>query len=68
MRLPITSRRRFRSWSSSNLGLIPLLTDIFRVNMSITIMAGLGFASILTLIVIPVLYSILFRITYTRST
>ena len=46
------------------LGLIPLLKDVFFVNMSITIMAGLGFASILTLIVIPVLYSILFRIPY----
>jgi multidrug efflux pump subunit AcrB len=49
------------------LGMIPLLTDVFFVNMSITIMAGLGFASILTLIVIPVLYSILFRIPYARG-
>lgn len=49
------------------LGLIPLLQDVFFVNMSITIMAGLGFASILTLIVIPVLYSILFRIPYARN-
>ena len=38
------------------LGLIPLLSDVFFVNMSITIMAGLGFASILTLIGVPVLY------------
>jgi len=30
--------------------------------MAITIMAGLGFATILTLIVVPTLYSILFRI------
>ena len=44
------------------LGLIPLLSDVFFVNMSITIMAGLGFASILTLIVVPVLYAVLFRI------
>ena len=44
------------------LGLIPLLQDVFFVNMSITIMAGLGFATILTLIVVPVLYAILFRI------
>jgi multidrug efflux pump subunit AcrB len=44
------------------LGLIPLLQDVFFVNMSMTIMAGLGFATVLTLIVVPVLYAILFRI------
>jgi multidrug efflux pump subunit AcrB len=44
------------------LGLIPLLQDVFFVNMSITIMAGLGFATVLTLVVVPVLYAILFRI------
>ncbi len=44
------------------LGLIPLLSDVFFVNMSITIMAGLGFASLLTLTVVPTLYAIFFRI------
>ena len=44
------------------LGLIPLLQDVFFVNMSITIMAGLGFATVLTMVVVPVLYTILFRI------
>jgi multidrug efflux pump subunit AcrB len=44
------------------LGLIPLLADVFFVNMSVTIMAGLGFASILTLIVVPTLYAIFFGI------
>jgi len=44
------------------LGLIPLLPDVFFVNMSITIMAGLGFASVLTLIIVPLLYAVLFRI------
>ena len=44
------------------LGLIPLLADVFFVNMSITIMAGLGFATVLTLIVVPTLYSVCFRI------
>jgi multidrug efflux pump subunit AcrB len=48
------------------LGLIPLLSDVFFVNMSITIMAGLGFATVLTLIVVPTLYAILFRIRPTR--
>jgi multidrug efflux pump subunit AcrB len=44
------------------LGLIPLLSDVFFVNMSITIMAGLGFASLLTLTVVPTLYAVFFRI------
>ncbi len=44
------------------LGLIPLLSDIFFVNMSVTIMAGLGFASVLTLIFVPTLYAIFFQI------
>jgi multidrug efflux pump subunit AcrB len=44
------------------LGLIPLLSDVFFVNMSVTIMAGLGFASVLTLTVVPTLYAVFFRI------
>jgi multidrug efflux pump subunit AcrB len=44
------------------LGLIPLLSDVFFVNMSVTIMAGLGFASVLTLIVVPTLYAVFFKI------
>jgi multidrug efflux pump subunit AcrB len=44
------------------LGLIPLLSDVFFVNMSITIMAGLGFASLLTLTVVPTLYAVFFRV------
>ena len=44
------------------LGLVPLLADVFFVNMSITIMAGLGFATVLTLLVVPALYTVVFRI------
>ena len=44
------------------LGLIPLLSDVFFVNMSVTIMAGLGFASLLTLTVVPTLYAMFFGI------
>ena len=44
------------------LGLIPLLADVFFVNMSITIMAGLGFATVLTLVFVPTLYAMMFRI------
>jgi len=44
------------------LGLIPLLPDVFFVNMAITIMVGLGFATVLTLVVVPTLYAVLFRV------
>lgn len=38
------------------LGMAPLLFDSFFASMSVTIMAGLGFASILTLIGLPAIY------------
>ena len=44
------------------LGMIPLLKDAFFVAMAVTIMFGLGFATVLTLIVIPVLYAIFFKV------
>lgn len=44
------------------LGMIPLLFDVFFQSMAVTIMFGLGFATILTLIVVPVLYTMLFKI------
>ncbi len=44
------------------LGMVPLLTDAFFIAMAVTIMFGLGFASVLTLIVVPVLYAIFFKI------
>lgn len=43
------------------LGLIPLLFDAFFVAMAVTVMAGLLFATILTLVVVPVLYVIFYR-------
>jgi multidrug efflux pump subunit AcrB len=46
------------------LGMVPLLQDAFFVGMAVTIMFGLGFATILTLIVVPVLYSVFFRAPY----
>lgn len=46
------------------LGMAPLLQDIFFRSMAVTIMSGLTFATLLTLIVVPVLYAILFRVTY----
>lgn len=46
------------------LGMLPLMTDAFFIAMAVTIMFGLGFATILTLIVVPVLYAIFFQIPY----
>ena len=43
------------------LGMIPLLFDVFFASMAVTIMAGLGFASLLTLIGIPVFYQTYLR-------
>lgn len=46
------------------LGMAPLLSDAFFADMSVTIMGGLAFATLLTLIAVPVLYSILFRVSF----
>ncbi|KIC32336.1 efflux RND transporter permease subunit [Leisingera sp. ANG-S5] len=43
------------------LGMAPLLTDAFFVSMAITIMGGLAFATVLTLVAAPVFYLIFFR-------
>lgn len=44
------------------LGMIPLLQDPFFSAMAVTIMFGLGFASVLTMIVIPALHVIFFNV------
>jgi len=44
------------------LGMIPLLADAFFVAMAVTIMVGLTFATVLTLVVVPVLYAIFFKV------
>ncbi len=44
------------------LGMLPLLNDAFFASMAVTIMGGLAFATLLTLIAIPVLYALLFKI------
>jgi multidrug efflux pump subunit AcrB len=40
----------------------PLLQDVFWVSLAVTIMFGLAFGTVLTMIVVPVLYATLFRI------
>ncbi|MCV6597065.1 MAG: efflux RND transporter permease subunit [Mangrovicoccus sp.] len=42
------------------LGMVPLITDAFFQSMAITIMGGLAFASILTLVAAPVFYYVFF--------
>ena len=42
------------------MGMAPLLSDAFFVSMAVTIMGGLAFASVLTLIAAPVFYRIFF--------
>ena len=44
------------------LGVTPLLWDPFFRSLAVVIMFGLGFASVLTLLVVPVLYAVFFRI------
>ena len=50
------------SAGTTMLGLIPLFTDAFFISMAVTIVFGLGFATLLILIVVPVLYSIFFGV------
>lgn len=44
------------------LGMAPLLTDAFFADMAVTIMGGLAFATILTLIAVPVLFCLFYGI------
>ncbi len=49
------------------LGVIPLLFDAFFDSMAATIMFGLLFATILTLIIVPVSYAILFNVKMSKK-
>ncbi|WP_305813644.1 efflux RND transporter permease subunit [Photobacterium leiognathi] len=44
------------------LGMLPLLPDVFFKPMAVTIMFGLSFATVLTLIVVPVLYRLFHKL------
>ncbi|MBE9398439.1 efflux RND transporter permease subunit [Pontibacterium sp. N1Y112] len=48
------------------LGMIPLLFDDFFASMAVVITFGLGVATVLTLIVVPVLYVMMYRIGYRK--
>ena len=47
------------------LGMAPLFPDAFFVSMAVTIAFGLGFATVLTMVVVPVLYSIFYKVKMT---
>jgi multidrug efflux pump subunit AcrB len=44
------------------LGVVPLLQDVFWVSMAITIMAGLTFGTVLTMLVVPALYALIYKV------
>lgn len=46
------------------LGMLPLMDDVFFRPMAVTIMFGLGFATLLTLIVVPVLFALFYGVKY----
>ncbi|QJB56739.1 efflux RND transporter permease subunit [Pseudodesulfovibrio sp. zrk46] len=48
------------------LGMLPLVADAFFSAMAVTIMSGLAFATVLTLIVVPVLYSMFYKVNNPR--
>jgi len=50
------------------LGMAPLFPDAFFKAMAVTIAFGLLFATILTMVVVPVLYSIIYRVPNSSST
>lgn len=49
------------------LGMAPLLSDAFFADMSVTIMGGLAFATVLTLIAVPVLFCLFYGIKMPKS-
>jgi multidrug efflux pump subunit AcrB len=53
--------------ATTALGMIPLLSDAFFIAMAVTIIFGLVFATVLTMVVVPVLYGIFFRVPYPRQ-
>ena len=47
--------------ATTALGTIPLLADVFFRAMAVTIIGGLRFATVLTMVVVPVLFSVFYR-------
>lgn len=49
------------------LGVIPLLADVFWVSLAVVIMFGLAIGSVITMILVPVLYAIFYRVKPTQQ-
>lgn len=49
------------------LGVIPLFGDVFFKSMAVVLVFGLSFATLLTLVIVPVLYAMFFRISKEAS-
>lgn len=54
----------FMAAVTTMLGMIPLFSDAFFASMAVVIVCGLGVATVLTLVVLPVVYCTLMRISY----
>jgi len=50
------------SAATTILGMAPLLQDVFWKSMAVTIMAGLTVGTVVTMVVLPVLYTCFYRI------
>ncbi len=48
-------------------GMLPLLQDVFWVSMAVTIMFGLALGTVLTMVVVPVLYALFYRVSRSQS-
>jgi multidrug efflux pump subunit AcrB len=48
------------------MGLIPLFPDVFFGSLAVTIVGGLAVATILTVVFVPVLYAIFFRVKWEK--
>ena len=44
------------------LGVIPLIQDVFWIGLAVTVMAGLAFGTVLTMILVPVFYATLYKV------
>ena len=44
------------------LGVMPLFSDAFFRSMAVVLVFGLSFATVLTLVIVPVLYAVIFGI------
>ena len=53
--------------STTALGMLPLIFDAFFVSMAVTIIFGLMCATVLTMVVLSVIYAILYKLPYRRE-